>query len=299
MLASWKQCCSSQTYKGNIMLLILFVMFVSALLWLLVSQYVQHLIKISSLFQDYYKSYYYAYAWVETALAQVKHHGYGFEDDDVFEETNEYICGNKSCETDYTIVSRWRVLADSYHPSSLSWSCGDISIASWADVWQYYDLPVGGAIILPLFKDQASDFDAPSYDFIATSNDLFSLDIEFLLAWWLWAWDSYLLKVIDEDLTNNSSYTVNTSSFTLDAVTVWGQIDYTWNDVNNKHYLIIANPSWDPKKLCMQLGINEKVVNKYIVIESTWRYGKTSSSLSAIKVDQLPSFLWYGTINSW
>ncbi|MBP7848039.1 hypothetical protein KA013_02350, partial [Patescibacteria group bacterium] len=47
--------------SSNIMILVLFIMFIVSVFGLLVSQYVSNLINISSLFQQYYKGYYYSY----------------------------------------------------------------------------------------------------------------------------------------------------------------------------------------------------------------------------------------------
>lgn len=51
--------------KGNILFLVLFIMFVSSLLGLLISNYVQNMIKVSSIFNRYYHTYYLAYGGLE------------------------------------------------------------------------------------------------------------------------------------------------------------------------------------------------------------------------------------------
>lgn len=286
-------------YRANIMLLVLFVMFVSSLLWLIVAQYVQHLISVSSLFQEYYRSYYYAYGGLELWLAQSKAHGYWFQDgvDNDFLYTDYSTCDGLTsiaCNTDITIKSRWNPVADSYQDF---WSCTLLEADTPASVGnhEYYSLSAGDAIILPLFRDTSTWFNAISYN-VLSDTAFYDMSPTIYVTSDSPS-ESYLIKVIDENLENYNK--------TLEP-TVWSWVnDFWWalgdfeSAADNKNYLVVANASGSVKDFCLQLDAWPELVSKYILIESVGTYGDSVASLSALKVDQLPSFLWYGTINSW
>lgn len=289
-------------YRANIMILVLFIMFVSSLLGLLVSQYVQHLISISSLFQDYYRSYYYAYAGLEVWLAQVKHHGYGFEQgrtsDYIYDDFSECFLWTWWCAADITITARWNPLADTYETRS---DCDALS--TWADSdHSFYTVSSGNAVIIPLFYDSTTGFTTVA----DTSYTVFSWDaleddiapvvhVEDISSTW-----TYLIQTIDED-SNSITLTPTISDypdgykFMTDLLAAWTLS----NTQSNKNYLIIANTDGETKDFCIYLSgsWSPEMVSKYVVIESIGKYGDVTASLSAIKVEQLPSFLGYGTID--
>lgn len=298
------KCMYVRIKKANIMLMVLFVMFVSSLLWLTVAQYVQHLIQISWLFQQYYKAYYYAYGWLELWLAQSKFHGYGFQDgvdnDFIFSDYLACSWSTETCTTNITIKSRWNPIADSYSDFS---SCATLE-SEWGSNHYSYSLWSGDAIIIPMFFDVSTGFDAISYDDIeyAGVGELEDYDPMIYATGAIGA-ETYLVKVIDEDLVNYNvalSPTVAVSN-PYDLRTAIGNAnppDGYDSDPTNKNYLIIANATGDTKEFCIQLNNGSTMVSKYITIDSIWSYRDARASLSAIKVDQLPSFLGYGTINS-
>ena len=67
-------------YKGNILFIVMFMLLLSSLIGLLIVNYVRQIFASSSLFYDYYQSYYLANAGIELGLVKVKNRGYGFED---------------------------------------------------------------------------------------------------------------------------------------------------------------------------------------------------------------------------
>lgn len=286
---------TKKLYRANIMILVLFIMFVSSLLGLLVSQYVNNLIKVSGLFQNYYKSYYYAYGGLELGLAQVKYHEYGFEQwvdsDYTYLDFPECQLGTWKCEADIMITSRWNPVADTY--DTTLWWCSDLWNTSGTDS-KYYEASSGNAVILPLFYDMTSGFDTISYHTI--DNAEFTGMQPTLYAYGAsWA-ETYIVKVIDEDLNDYSTSVTPTISDTPYPLTGF---TYTasWT---NKGYLVIANKEGETKHFCLQFDAWwSEMVSKYVVVESIGKYGHITASLSAIKTDQLPSFLVYGTISGW
>ena len=66
--------------QGNILFIVMFILLLSSLISLLIVNYVRQIFTSSSLFYDYYQSYYLANAGIELGLTKIKHRGYGFED---------------------------------------------------------------------------------------------------------------------------------------------------------------------------------------------------------------------------
>jgi hypothetical protein len=156
-----------------------------------------------------------------------------------------------------------------------------------------YSLSAGDVIIIPLFRDTSTWFDSISYNVLSASG-LQNMNPQIYVSWT--PWESYLLKVVDEKLENYNSTLeplVSTTWYAF-APDLW---DFA-SDFDNKNYLVIANASWSVKDFCIELDAGSQLVSKYIFIESVWTYWDSVASLSALKIDQLPSFLWYGTINS-
>jgi len=70
------------------------------------------------------------------------------------------------------------------------------------------------------------------------------------------------------------------------------------SSADNKNYLIISNASGDTQQYCLELNPSyDALAGKYIVIDSVGRYGPSIVSLAASKVNLLPSYLVYGTLN--
>ena len=98
-----------RTKQGNILVIVLFIMFVSSLLGVLISQYTRHLITLSGLFHNYYQAYYHAYGGVEVGLTHVAHHGYGYEEDFLYESFGS--CGDERvCRSEVEIDARSRAV---------------------------------------------------------------------------------------------------------------------------------------------------------------------------------------------
>lgn len=294
--------------QANIMLMVLFIMFVSSLLWLTMAQYVQHMIQISWVFQDYYKAYYYAYGWLELWLAQAKFHTYKFEDgvnnDFIFSDYLTCSGTSVTCETDITVQSRWNPIADSY--SNDYNTCGWL-VAAASTTHTAYVLDAGDALIIPLFYDANTWFSTstPSYvgiEFDSGTDPLSGYDPIIYATGQSGAFgtETYVVKIIDYDLEN---YNV-TLSPTLDdsPYDVWTSLDTAYGgysgSATNRNYLVIANATGSTKEFCIQVNEGKRMISKYVMIDSIGSYKNTSASLSALKINQLPSFLTYGTITS-
>lgn len=277
--------------KANITFLVLMIMFISSLLWLLVSQYIQYMIKTAAIFQNYYTTYYMAYWWLELWLTQVKYHWYWFENTVTI--TGE-SCRTDTCQAVTTITSRSAVIADAYE----SWSSCPALDASWSDSNQsYMGLWSWDCFIVPLYFDASSWFNAIDYTKIASNDFLLwtynpSLYNRYA-TWTSWTWETYSMRIIDESLSNLDSLLEPTVS--SNWYSFWSSMPaYSGSSIN---YLIVANPSTTSKEFCLEVAWGNELPMKYISIVTIAEDWDNTIALNAIKNNELPSFLCYWAIN--
>lgn len=308
--------------KANIMLLVLFIMFISSLLWLLVSQYVRNMIKISWLFEDYYATYYYAYAWLELGLSQINYRErnsqkpFGFEDEIVF---NSFSQCKWSCDFTMDITSRGTVITDSFDPSVISCTWGNAmgefnSIQRKNEANVYLIEPWDGFIV-PLFYDASTWFNDVDYQtinyFWTTWNEFHDLQptLYNLSESVGGIWENYIVRIIDDDTENYLASIEPTiwahdnyaNSPPLDLV-LETDLAYSWDSIN-KNYMIVANATWDRKDFCLQLdpvwwSVHTELPTKYITVSSVAELNGAAVAFGAIKNNDLPSFIIYGTIST-
>jgi len=65
--------------RGNISILVIFILLASSLLGILSMNFVQQMMKQSTVVNSYYKAYYLSKALIEIGLSQIQHRGIGFE----------------------------------------------------------------------------------------------------------------------------------------------------------------------------------------------------------------------------
>lgn len=280
------------------MFLVMFIMFVSSLLGLLVSQYVQYMIRTASIFQNYYATYYLTYGWLELGLTQVKYHGYWFESVEI---TTWASCRTPDCQVVTTITSRSSVIWNTYE----QWeSCNELSSSWWVN-HTYMALWSGDCFVVPLYYDTASGFDPISYE-TAPGYGYKIPETEFLNAWVYnprlynvysgvgWTGEIYSIRIIDVTLNNLGSLlepiTESPSPYAFSA----DMPTYSGSEIN---YLIIANPTETTKSFCLELANSNELVMKYVNVVSIGEDGDNTISLNAVKNNELPSFVCYGAIN--
>lgn len=293
------------TKSSNIMILVLFIMFIVAVFGLLVSQYITNLISISWLFQQYYKGYYYAYGGLELGLTLVKNHGFGYEESISYSSFRH--CARANCSFDLIIKSRNKTLIN-YTTEPANCTTDPVEGVEFDKT--YFQVPAWDALIIPLFRDQTTWFsynanDSNSFSIIQynstswSNNDM--IDDFQPTIYNLWSsTGSYIIRVIDEDTQNYNVTLERQASQTGYAIAA--PLSGYEGSVDNKNYLIIANATGATLDFCVQFNptnpeLNSGLYMKYIIIDSVATYGDTNASLRAAKSNPLPSFLWYGTIN--
>ena len=301
-------------------------MFVSALLGLLVTQYVRDMIQISSLYTSYYQTYFHAYGGLELGLAQINYrmdnpdnpsdewNPFGLEDSITYTDYSE--CN--WCSVTTTINARSNVITDSItkYDNCVDDGSGD----TFVPTNEYYSIKSWDGFITPMFYDAGMGFDVPRYfahsytDFIWSSIDWGSWVWQVPLLYnrysdWSGSWETYLIRVNDEAGDN---YNVNSEELVW-SPTPYDQFDdsdseyytYSWtswfetfSSTPNKNYLVVANASWEDKAFCLQNVTGVEMPLKYMVIESVADgAGGWNVAFGAVKTNELPSYLIYGTIN--
>jgi len=263
------------------------------------------MITISSLFTQYYGTYFQAYAGLELWLAQINYRvrndidektPFGYEDSVNFSNFSD--CGFSTCEFNLEIESRGWVLTDSIDTFT---GCQQVMDAANPIVeWDTYRIGAWDWFIIPLFYDSTTWFAITEYTVISSSWFI-DMDPTLYNAYVTgWVAETYLMRIIDDDNTNfwtNDEYTVETpdeNDFVLD-LTPYNSADDP--DPENKNYLVVANASWGSKDFCIELVSGELPRNR-LTIESIATLWNATISFGAIKTNDIPSYLIYTTI-SW
>lgn len=269
--------------KGNILIIVLFILIASSLFAVLLWQQARSLLRSVSAVHDYYKAYYYAYAGIEMWFAQQLQHGYGFEDSVLLHFPTQSSSSGESI-TKIDTISRNIVI---------SWNPKDTTCDT---LEQFQPLMWGESFIIPLFYDTTHGFEMPQYTTIS-SSEFISQYIPKLYMQWSQG-KQIIIKIIDEELKNYNKqwdFELNGSVQELGLGTL-PFLQYDSSDSNNKNYLIFANP-WDKDSIIKFCLLSKKhMVMPIVTIQSQGNYRDTQVSLYGNKQFQIPWFLSYGTI---
>ncbi len=271
--------------KANILIIVLFIMFLSSLSWLLVTKYVKNMINYSSEFLKYYKWYYLANAWIELELTKIKNHWFGFEDrimsgSDTNQENFQY-CWERSCFFESSIVSRSKIVST----DSLSWdisSCSN-SIAFPLRQWR--------GLIVPLFYDK-NIWEGTLFwinNKKISDSQFNNISLNFYQA----NWEYYSLGVSD---SKNKEFLGSSENFT----TNFSNPEFNWfYNPSKKSFLVIANTenSKSLEKVCIKSSLVELPLTK-IKIKSIGKYFDRYVSIEGEKSVKLPDYLIYNIIDN-
>lgn len=277
-------------YRWNILIIVLFILFLSALAGLLVTKYVKNILSYSTEIYKYYKTYYIAYGGIELEITKISNHWFGFEDtiskDSATNSNNLKYCYSANCYFESTIKTNSNIIADNKTSYELSACSKD----------ENYTLKQGQWVIIPLFKDLNSWEWTLSYKNLTpiSSTDFANISINFYDGNWEKVW----LSVVDEDSSVWKSY----QTLLTDNDTKINLNDPSFNsfyDENKKSFLVVANTenSLAQQKVCIN-SKQTKLSSNYINIESNWKFMDRIVSLQAIKQSKLPEYIIYNVINN-
>ena len=273
------------------------VLLACSLMGILSMNFLNNLISYTDNSYSYYKSYYYAKAWLELALTEI-------DNSDVWFSHNiqlaDVINDNLGWTWEWFLVS---ILWRSTFLSNEFWKnteCNENVALS---------IPAKWSMTLPMFYDNSSD-----YNTIFSSNSIYlfladarnNLSLEFLWDWYssnpkmdIWvifqSWDSILWDYIYMTwLEFDSSFF---KKYFQEFQTMYWDEPWSPSFGKDKYlsYIIISNPTENDVKFCIDAGSSNAnkefpwPTTKYF-ISSRWEYRGKTVWLQAIYAQPLPSF---------
>ncbi len=291
--------------RGNISILVIFVLLASSLLGILSMNFVQQMMKQSTVVNSYYKAYYLSKAWIELWLSQLKHRGVGFE---------------------YTLLTWDMIFRDNFFSwfnytlsTHLSGSASLLSKVFWqgSGCDHPYSLASGESLVVPLFRDNYLWSVAGTFmTWIHYQNlaDLFKNDkIEIQNISSPDTATFWLLILSGEDLYDNGvffrSWSMNTTSLTefktafesymlwVDSVLANSYGSDTFVNNGFRMYLMLSNTAQIEQSLCLHT-VSNSLETIYVLptdsffIQSEASYANQNVALDASYAQPIPSFLF-------
>ena len=272
------------------------VLLACSLMGILSMNFLNNLLSYTDNSYSYYKSYYYAKAWLELALTEIDNSDVWFSQEI---SINNVINNNFGWEEEWFNVSiLWRstFLSNEFWKTS---DCNEITALS---------IPAKWSMTLPMFYDNSSDYNTilsvnNIYSYLANARSKLQVlylwdqyDVPMLDIWVVFqSWDSILwdyiymtwLKFDKNFFSNyfNEFYTM-----------YW---DEPWNINIGKDYyfsyIVISNPTDNDIRFCIDAWVDSQIkeylwpTTKYF-ISSRWEYRGKTVWLQAIYAQPLPSF---------
>jgi hypothetical protein len=292
--------------KGNISILVIFILLAAWLIWTLTMIFVKQIMNSYDSTLSYYKSYYLAKAWSELALSEITNRWIGFEN--VVSAWDKILLQNFFCKW-------WCKFAMSISGTSQYLSKNFIDDA---DCQNPFVLNTWSALILPLFKEvpEKNNYDIFTspikyqnmsdvlsniiFTWINIANPNVSIWI-LIVAWdkeiytnWIfiqtWILNNNLIWKFKSDFENYSSNDTKINS------------RYTNDDYINedwlKNYLLISNlDNANPISFCINVKNWEKIATEKFWVKSIWKYSKTNIWLEVEYKQPIPDFLANSYLN--
>ncbi len=287
--------------KGNISILVMFVLLASSLLGVLALSYIQQMMKSSSGITSYYKSYYLAKAGVELSLVEIKNRGIWFQtnlDGGSDFVIQNFLCGSH-CKLTADIVGNSDWLSQSLesgcvHPFVLAQK-ESLVIPLFKDdfAWtlaEIFTKPIHYTNLAEVFKNDQLTFQSSwfagnvIYGVLITSGEDLASDGIFFKAWSLTdlpafrqQFEDYLATLQDSTLSRNYA-----SSYLIDQ---WMKI-----------YLLISNTDVSAQSFCVRVNNDPNEASVYLptskfFITSQWSFAQQSTDLNAVYAQPIPGFL--------
>jgi len=289
--------------RGNISILVIFVLLASSLLGILSMNFVQQMMKESAVVHTYYKAYYISKAWIELGLTQIKHRGIWF---------------------DYTVTTGDHIVLDNFlcEPNcSLSTTLSGTASLLSKKFWQSsgctfpYVFTGGESIIVPLFRDMYAWTVAGTFTSGIIYQNLADIfkndDIQIqnisspdMVTFWL-------LILSGEDLYENGIFfktwlltSPSLSTFRIAFETYMNQIDPVFTNyygssqlIQNgfKIYLMISNITHIEQSFCLQTvstPLTTALPTDVFFLQSQASYTNQKVALDASYAQPIPGFLF-------
>jgi len=275
--------------KGNISILVIFVLLASSLLGVLAMNFVQSMMKQSATIYNHYQSYYLAKAGIELVLAEIGHRGVWFEQSlsDGTSLSGNFLCKGR-CDLSFDLVWRSKLLSQQF---------GSTSGCQFPIV-----LSEGMSFVLPLFADTfvwsiAQSFVSPiSYTNLYGSFKASSLQTtdtaELIFGMVILSGESLASNGIFFQKGSLSQWFASfISAFdTLFTPTLSLPNLSNSNIAPYRFFFVLSNPS--PSKVSFCLLAPEPLPMQQYLIQSQWVYDHQTLGLEASYQQPIPDFLF-------
>lgn len=288
--------------KGNISILVIFVLLASSLLGILAMNFVQQMMKQSAVVNAYYKTYYISKAWIELWLTQIQHRGIWFNYSVFTGDAivlNNLLC-QPNCSLSTTLSGTAWFLSQKFRQGSTCQSP--------------YVLSGGESLIIPLFKDMyawsVSGTFSPVIDYqnladIFKNDDIQINNISSPAEVTFW-----LIILSGQELYENGVFfktwlltTLSLSVFIAAFESYMSQLDpvftnYYWSSQLIQHgfkiYLMISNTAPVEQSLCLQTTstpLPTVLPTDSFFLQSQASYNNQKVALDASYEQPIPNFL--------
>jgi hypothetical protein len=321
---SWPNPYHIHPKRGNISLIMLFVLAIGSLIGLMSTWFVKDMISSAGSLREFYQSYYISQGGLELWVLAVERYDYGFEGKLTGTESllRDNLNCKKSCNLWVTITSRIR---PTWSSSTLFWSNPSPIISQICTSFTKDKITLSwwSSYIIPLFADQRT-FSSQNNPFVnlLDTRDYglnimpvanYTWQIGIGIALWSWfksdyEWLSmtgkqslYITGIITGTLFTD--FNINKFLYNSDSIT-WGILQTSesigavfWSSNNlltkqNFNYLFITNISNENYSFCLKADSN---TNWYVldnaIVTSIASYGATTIGLEAVIKKPLPDYI--------
>lgn len=317
-----KQAIKYKNPKGNISLIMLFVLAISSLIWLITTNSVQEMINSTSSLRDFYQSYYISKWGLELWILAANRYEYGFEDTLTGTENilhNNLYC-KKECLLELKINSRVKPTTQNI----LFWNTPEPITPAQCDSFTKNKIILswGDSYIIPLFADNRTlQEDADIINLLDDQKYTLKLQSEQqesplglgISLWWKFKqqYNDQALKdkqtLYITDTIGQNEHIHNIDKFLYDSqsiedptkilpannsigITFRSSTELLKND--NFNYLFITNLAEKDFAFCLEAAPNTHgYTTDTTIITSIATYGNTTIGLEANKKKPLPSYI--------
>jgi hypothetical protein len=298
--------------RGNISILVIFILIASSLIWILTTNYIKDLMQYNNIIYGYYKSYYLSKAWLELSLTEIWKNWIWFEN---------------TINTWDNIIS-WNFICQNCNfNSSISWNSSFFSKNTWTDsgcdnpialnTWESFILPLFKQInnwsnfqkltTFPIFKNMADKIANIELEDISTNKEItiwiFVMSWEDILQDWVFVktWATNNPNIITNFLSEFETYATN--------ILLWNyNLWYAYKDSSLwlKSFLIFGNSTDNQQSISFCINIKPTIwIADHITlptstfyIKSIWNNIEKTIWLEAFLKQPIPEFLIHTYLGS-
>jgi hypothetical protein len=258
------------------MVVVLFILLLSSLLWLMTAQHITATIQRTQQWWNYYQAYYRAYWWIEYWLTLVAHHGFGFQTE------------KKRDNTEVRIISRAEHI-DGTLKRSKSGFMERWGIKSECTIESAWIIKPWEWLVIPMFLDASNPFEVKKWQSFSVRE---IKDAGIYLQSIARAWTLIHARIIDDEwlyMMSWRSWPTGTTRAVWEILERW----VAWDNPNNQKFLVIR---WENEEIGICITSKIPLPTPIIWIEAKWKAWPLTIILTAKKNTAIPSYLLFWVI---